>query len=130
MKRKYQSEQLMVCHEEAKALHDIGAITDVFKKMRSQVPRCAERNWRGNLPLIYKMAKDYIPKPDDARLNWAQNLLTYATAHADTMAIATGTLTPLKPCWRRIRGRLKRWRILIIRDPPATDNSCPQFGHN
>jgi DNA-binding transcriptional regulator YiaG len=28
MKRKYQSEQLMVCHEEAKALHDIGAITD------------------------------------------------------------------------------------------------------
>jgi hypothetical protein len=41
------------------------------------------------------MAKDYIPKPDDARLNWARNLLTYATAHADTMAIATGTLTPL-----------------------------------
>jgi DNA-binding transcriptional regulator YiaG len=28
MKRTYQSEQLMVCHEEAKALHDIGAITD------------------------------------------------------------------------------------------------------
>jgi hypothetical protein len=38
--------------------------------------------------------KDYIPKPDDARLNWAQNPLTYATAHAgEMMGIATVTPT-------------------------------------
>jgi hypothetical protein len=29
MKKKYQSEQLMVCHESAQALYEIGAITEV-----------------------------------------------------------------------------------------------------
>jgi putative transcriptional regulator len=28
MKKKYQSEQLMACHESAQALYEIGAITD------------------------------------------------------------------------------------------------------
>jgi putative transcriptional regulator len=28
MKKKYQSEQLMVCHESAQALYEIGAITE------------------------------------------------------------------------------------------------------
>jgi DNA-binding transcriptional regulator YiaG len=32
MNKKYQSEQLMVCHETAQALHEIGAITDAEMK--------------------------------------------------------------------------------------------------
>jgi hypothetical protein len=43
------------------------------------------------------MATDYVPKSDDGLLNWAGNLLAYATAHADAMSIAAGTLTALQP---------------------------------
>ncbi|GHV65092.1 hypothetical protein AGMMS49587_18760 [Spirochaetia bacterium] len=32
MKKKYESELLMVCHETAQALHEIGAITDAEMK--------------------------------------------------------------------------------------------------
>jgi hypothetical protein len=43
------------------------------------------------------MATDYVPKSDDGLLNWARQLFTYATAHADAMGIAAGTLAPLEP---------------------------------
>jgi hypothetical protein len=43
------------------------------------------------------MAADYIPKPDDAFLNWVKHLLEYAEANAVRMAIAAGTLSALEP---------------------------------